>query len=58
MEDIINQQKEIEIMKKDPEVKDILNKFSGISIHSITPIIETSDEKDNILTKQKKVKGE
>jgi len=57
-EDIINQQKEIEIMKKDPEVKDILNKFSGISIHSITPIIETSDEKDNILNKQKKVKGE
>ncbi len=57
-EDIINQQKEIEIMKEDLEVKKIMNKFSGISIHSITPIIETSDEKNDILDKQKKIKGE
>ena len=41
-EDIVNQQKEIEIMTEDLEVKEILNRFSGVSIHSITPISETS----------------
>ena len=53
-EEIIAQQKEIEVMKGDPEVNNILNKFSGINIHSIAPIIETSDEKNDILDKQKK----
>ena len=57
-EDIIAQQKEIEVMKEDSEVSNILNKFSGVNIHSITPIIETSDEKNDILDKQKKIKGE
>ena len=57
-EDVVVQQKEIEDMKEDPEVNNILKKFSGISIHSITPIIETSDEKNDILDKQRKIKGE
>ena len=57
-EDIINQQKEIEIIKKDPEIKEILNKFPGISIHSITQIGETSDKEEEILTEQKQLKGE
>jgi len=55
-EDIVNQQKEIEIMKKDPKVQELLNKFPGINIHSITPIGETIDEKNDILTKQKQSK--
>ena len=45
-------------MKKDPKVEEMLNKFPGISIHSITPIGETIDEKKDILTKQKKSKRE
>ena len=53
-EDIITQQKEIEAMKKDPEIQNMFNKFPGISIHSITPIGETADEKEDVLTKQKK----
>ena len=57
-EDIINQQKEIDIMKKDPAVQEILNKFPGISIHSISPINETFDDKDEILTESKQSKGE
>ena len=57
-EDIINQQKEIDIMKKDPTVQEILNKFPGISIHSISPINETFDDKDEILTESKQSKGE
>ena len=57
-EDIINQQKEINIMKKDPTVQEILNKFPGISIHSISPINETIDDKDEIMTESKHSKGE
>ena len=56
-EDIINQQKEIEIMKNDPKVKNILNKFPGVSIHSITSISETSEKTDETI-KQNKTKGE
>ena len=56
-EDIITQQKEIKIMKKDPEIQNMFNKFPGISIHSITPIGEASDEKEDILTEQKKSEG-
>ena len=44
-EDLINQQKEIELMKNDPDVRLILNKYPGATIHSITPIGETGDEK-------------
>jgi DNA polymerase-3 subunit gamma/tau len=43
-EDLFAQQKEIEIMKNDPQVKQILNKYPGAKIHSITDIQETLDE--------------
>ena len=43
-EDLLSQQKEIEIMKNDPQIKQILNKYPGIKIHSITDIRETLDE--------------
>jgi len=43
-EDLLTQQKEIEIMKNDPQIKRILNKYPGVKIHSITDIQETSDE--------------
>ena len=52
-EDIIKQKEEIEIMKKDQDVKEIMNKFSGISIHSITSIKETSEEEMKELKKRK-----
>jgi len=54
-EDIIQQRKEIELMKKDPEIKKILDKFPGVSIHSITNINETTDEND-LMTKVNKTK--
>ena len=41
---IYAQQKEIEIMKNDPQIKRILNKYTGVKIHSITDIHETLDE--------------
>jgi len=43
-EDCIEQQKEIEIMKNEPEVKAILGKFPGVTIHSIADIHQTTDE--------------
>jgi DNA polymerase-3 subunit gamma/tau len=43
-EDLLAQQKEIEIMKNDPQIKQILNKYPGVKIHSITDIRETLDE--------------
>ena len=43
-EDVINQQKEIELMKNDPDIKLILDKYPGATIHSITPIGETVEE--------------
>ena len=43
-EDILTQQKEIEIMKNDPQIKRIFNKYPGVKIHSITNIHETLDE--------------
>lgn len=56
-EDLINNQKEIEIMKNDPEVKEILIKFPKTKIHSITNIGETSDDfkanKENQIIKEK-----
>ena len=45
-------------MKNDPKVKNILNKFPGVSIHSITSISETSEKADEIIIKQQKTKGE
>ena len=50
-EDLLNQQKEIKIMKNDSEIKQILSKYSDVKIHSITNIVETLDEivtKDDI----------
>ena len=44
-------------MKNDPKVQNILNKFPGVSIHSITSISETSEKADDII-KQQKTKGE
>ncbi|MDC0057293.1 DNA polymerase III subunit gamma/tau [Alphaproteobacteria bacterium] len=43
-EDCIQQQKEIEKMKNEPEVKDILEKFPGVTIHTIADIHQTVDE--------------
>ena len=43
-EDVLTQQKEIEIMKNDPQIKRIFNKYPGVKIHSITNIHETLDE--------------
>ena len=51
-EDIINQQKEISLMKNDPDVKSIIEMFPGTKIHTITPITETSDEKNHIKEQQ------
>ena len=52
-EDLINQQKEIEKMKSHHEIKKILELFPGVSIHSITDITETTDEKNLISIKRK-----
>jgi len=56
-EDLLNQQKEIAIMKNDLEIKEILNKYPGVKIHSINNISETSDEiinNDKILKSKEK----
>ncbi len=55
-EDIINQQKEIEIMKNHPEVKKILNEFPESKIHSITELGEINDDETDI--NQPKIKKE
>ena len=56
-EDLLNQQKEIELMKNDSEIQNLLERFPGSEIHSITPIYETTDEKisdnDNNNVKEK-----
>ena len=52
-EDLINQQEEIEKMKNNPEIKQILETFPGATIHSITDITETSDEKNLISINRK-----
>ena len=43
-EDLLNQQKQIEIMKNDVQIQQILNKYPSAKIHSITDIDETLDE--------------
>ncbi len=54
-EDIINQQKEIEIMKNHPEVKKILKEFPESKIHAITELGEINDNDADInQTKMKK----
>ena len=52
-EDLIEQQKEINKMKNDPEIKKILDFFPGVSIHSITNINETIEEQKFIEENQK-----
>ena len=54
-EDVINQQKEIENIQHNSEIKKILQAFPGVKIHSITEIAETTDEK--IITDVKIEKG-
>tara|TARA_Y100000768_G_scaffold334329_1_gene274998 strand:- start:529 stop:1362 length:834 start_codon:yes stop_codon:yes gene_type:complete len=55
-EDIINQQKEIELMKNNSEIKKILNEFPESKIHAITELGEVNniEEKLNIKTKKEK----
>ena len=48
-EDLIEQHKEVELMKNDIEVKKILDTFPGINIHSITNINQTPDENELLL---------
>ncbi len=55
-EDIINQQKEIEIMKNHPEVKKILKEFPESKIHAITELGEINDDDADI--NQPKMKKE
>ena len=55
-EDIINQQKEIEIMKNHPEVKKILKEFPESKIHAITELGEINDNDADI--NQPKMKKE
>ena len=55
-EDIINQQKEIEIMKNHPEVKKILKEFPESKIHAITELGEINDGETDI--NQPKMKKE
>ena len=47
-EDIINQQKEIKIMKNHPEVKKILKEFPESKIHAITELGEINDDDTDI----------
>ena len=54
-EDVIEEQKEIEKMKKNSIVENILNSFPGVKIHSITNINETMLEDENTkITKNEK----
>ena len=56
-EDLIEQQKQIDKMKSDPEIKSILDTFPGVKIHSITNIGETTEDNTlNEILNQKKEK--
>ena len=55
-EDLMNQQKEIEIFKKDEDINKILDQYPGSKIHSISDIHESKDEStfvNNKLSKEK-----
>ena len=56
-EDVIFQQKEIDLIKDDPEMKRILQKFPGVTIHSVIDINETAKDSkikvENQITKGK-----
>ncbi len=55
-EDIIIQQKEIELMKNNPEVKKILNEFPESEIHSITDLTEVNANEESFNLDIKKEK--
>ena len=55
-EDIINQQKEIELMKNNHQVKKILEEFPDSRIHSITELAEVNSSEDLTNLKIKKEK--
>ncbi|MDC3131727.1 DNA polymerase III subunit gamma/tau [Pelagibacteraceae bacterium] len=55
-EDIINQQKEIEIMKNNSKIKKILIEFPESKIHSITNLTEVNTNEEIINTNIKKEK--
>jgi DNA polymerase-3 subunit gamma/tau len=55
-EDLIKTQKEIEKMKNEPEVKNILDTFPGVTIHSITDIKQTTEENLQSIDINKKTK--
>ena len=48
-EDLIQEQKEIDQMKEDKEVKNLLDSFPGIKIHSITNIKDAIAEENEII---------
>ena len=56
-EDVVNQQNEIKVMKNHPEIKKVLEALPGLSIHSITDIVDTVDETldENNTVSQKEV---
>ena len=55
-EDILNQQKEIEHMKNNIEVKKILNEFPESKIHSITELAEVNTDEEMLNSNIKKEK--
>ena len=55
-EDILNQQKEIELMKNNIEVKKILNEFPESKIHSITELAEVNTDEEVLNSNIKKEK--
>ena len=55
-EDIINQQKEIELMKNNNEVKKILKEFPESRIHSITELTDVNTNEEIITSNIKKEK--
>ena len=55
-EDVINQQKQIEIMKNNIDVKKLLKEFPDSEIHSITELGEVNSQDDIINTNIKKEK--
>ena len=55
-EDIINQQKQIEIMRNNIDVKKLLKEFPESEIHSITELAEVNSQDDIINTNIKKEK--
>ena len=55
-EDIINQQKQIELMKNNVYVKKILNEFPESKIHSITELTDANEIEEGVNNKLKKEK--